>query len=109
MIFFVVQPCLTLCDTMDCSLPSSSVHGDSLGKNTCFPPGDPTKSCVKLGSPTMQVDSLPAEISGKPPLCKIKMPFSMESLEEFIAVLLNVNLSFKNEKESYNLLFLLEM
>ena len=26
--------CLTLCDTMDCSPPSSSVHGDSPGKNT---------------------------------------------------------------------------
>ena len=27
-------PCLTLWDTMDCSLPGSSVHGDSPGKNT---------------------------------------------------------------------------
>ena len=26
--------CLTLCDPMDCSPPGSSVHGDSLGKNT---------------------------------------------------------------------------
>ena len=26
--------CLTLCDPMDCSLPGSSVHGDSAGKNT---------------------------------------------------------------------------
>ena len=26
--------CLTLCDPMDCSLPGSSVHEDSLGKNT---------------------------------------------------------------------------
>ena len=30
----VVQSCLTLCDPMDCSLPGSSVHGDSPGKNT---------------------------------------------------------------------------
>ena len=29
----VVQLCLTLCDSMDCS-PGSSVHGDSPGKNT---------------------------------------------------------------------------
>ena len=28
-----LQSCLTLCDPMDCSPPSSSVHGDSLGKN----------------------------------------------------------------------------
>ena len=30
----VTQLCLTLCDPMDCSPPSSSVHGDSPGKNT---------------------------------------------------------------------------
>ena len=30
----VVQSCLTLCNPMDCSLPGSSVHGDSPGKNT---------------------------------------------------------------------------
>ena len=27
------QSCSTLCDSMDSSLPDSSVHGDSLGKN----------------------------------------------------------------------------
>ena len=30
----VAQLCLTLCDPMDCSLPCSSVHEDSPGKNT---------------------------------------------------------------------------
>ena len=30
----VAQPCLTLCDPLDCSPPGSSVHGDSPGKNT---------------------------------------------------------------------------
>ena len=30
----VAQLCLTLCDSMDCSPPGSSVHGDSPGKNT---------------------------------------------------------------------------
>ena len=30
----VGQLCPTLCDPMDCSLLGSSVHGDSLGKNT---------------------------------------------------------------------------
>ena len=29
----VTQLCPTLCDSMDCSLPGSSVHGDSTGKN----------------------------------------------------------------------------
>ena len=30
----VAQSCLTLYDPLDCSPPGSSVHGDSLGKNT---------------------------------------------------------------------------
>ena len=30
----VPQSCPTLCDRMDCSLPGSSDHGDSPGKNT---------------------------------------------------------------------------
>ena len=30
----VAQPSPTLCDPMDCSLPGTSVHGDSPGKNT---------------------------------------------------------------------------
>ena len=29
----VTHSCPTLCDPMDCSLPGSFVHGDSLGKN----------------------------------------------------------------------------
>ena len=29
----VAQSCPTLCDPIDCRLPGSSVHGDSLGKN----------------------------------------------------------------------------
>ena len=32
--WLVTQSCLTLWDSMDCSLPGFSVHGDSLGKNT---------------------------------------------------------------------------
>ena len=34
MLCLVAQSCLTLCDPMDYSLPGSSVHRDSLGKNT---------------------------------------------------------------------------
>ena len=30
----VTQLCLTLCDPLGCSLPGSSVHGDSPGRNT---------------------------------------------------------------------------
>ena len=34
MLCLVTQLCVTVFDTMDCSLPGSSVHGDSPGKNT---------------------------------------------------------------------------
>ena len=34
MLYSVTQWCPTSCDPMDCSPPSSSVHGDSPGKNT---------------------------------------------------------------------------
>ena len=33
-VWLVTQLGPTLCDPMDCSLPGSSVHGDSSGKNT---------------------------------------------------------------------------
>ena len=54
---------------MDCSLPGSSVHGDSPGKDTgvgslsllqvIVPSG------IELGSPALQADSLPAELPEK--------------------------------------------
>ena len=34
MLCLVAQLCLALCNPMDCSLPGSSVHGDSPGKIT---------------------------------------------------------------------------
>ena len=67
----VPQSCLTLCDPMDCSLPGSSVHGDSPGKNTgvcchallqgIFPTQGSNPSLPHCGG-----DSLPAEPPGKP-------------------------------------------
>ena len=33
-LFLVTHSCPTLCNPMDCSLPASSIHGDSPGKNT---------------------------------------------------------------------------
>ena len=65
------QSCPTLCETKDGSLPGSSVHADSPGKNTrvgchCPPPGDLPNPGIELGSPALQADSLPAELPGKP-------------------------------------------
>ena len=57
----VAQLCLTLCNPMVCSLPGSSVHGDSPGKNT----GVGCHALLTQGSdphlvaPALQADSLP--------------------------------------------------
>jgi len=69
------QLCLTLCNPMDCSVPGSSVHGISQGKNTgvgChfllrggdLP--DPGIEPAPLESPTLQADSLPLNHLGSP-------------------------------------------
>ena len=67
----VAQSCPTLCNPMDCSLPGSSVHGDSLGKNmgvgchALFQGIFPTQGS-NPGPPSLQVESLPSEPPGKP-------------------------------------------
>ena len=64
------QSCPTLCNPMDCSLPGSSVHVDSPGKNTGVgcqaPPGDIPNPGTKPRSPILQVDSILSELPGKP-------------------------------------------
>ena len=59
------------CDPMNCSSPSSSVHGDSPGENIgvgchAHPTGDLPNPGIELGSPALQADSLPAELPGRP-------------------------------------------
>ena len=69
------QLCLTLCNPMDCSVPGSSVHGISQGKNTgvgchfLLRGGDLPDPGIKpapLESPTLQADSLPLNHLGSP-------------------------------------------
>ena len=70
MLCLVDQLCPTLRDPVDCSLPGSSIHGHSPGKNTgvgfhallqgLHAPGTGPRS------PTLQADSLPSELPGKP-------------------------------------------
>ena len=67
----VTQLCLNLCDPMDCTLPGSSVHVDSLGKNTgvglpCPPPGDLPNPGIEPRFPTLQEHSSLSEPPGKP-------------------------------------------
>ena len=59
----VTQSCLTLCDLMD-----YTVHEFSRPEYWIpFPsPGDLPDPGIKPGSPALQVDSLPTELSGKP-------------------------------------------
>ena len=66
----VAQSCLTLCNPMGCSMPGSSVHGDSPCKNTGVGSQallhDLPNAGIKPRSPTLQADSLPSEPPGKP-------------------------------------------
>ena len=65
----VAQLCLTVCDTMTSSLPSSSVHGDSPGKSTrvgCHSLLQGISPGIEHRSPTLQADSLQSEPPGKP-------------------------------------------
>ena len=64
------QPCLTLCKSMHCSLPGSSVHGIlqtrilewvAISFSRDLP--DPG---IKPGSPVLQADSLPSELLESP-------------------------------------------
>ena len=56
---------------MDCSLPGSSVHGDSPGKNAgvgCqfLLQGNLPDPGIEPGSPALQADSLLSDLQGKP-------------------------------------------
>ena len=65
----VAQSRQTICNPMDCSPPGSSVHGDSLGKNTgvvAMPSSRGSSQLIEPRSPALQADSLPSEPPGKP-------------------------------------------
>ena len=71
MLCLVSQLCLALCNPMDCSLPGSSVHGDSPGKNTgvrchALLQGNLSNPETEPKSLTLQVHSLLSEPPGKP-------------------------------------------
>ena len=64
----VAQSCLTLCDPVDYSLPGSSVHEILQARILEWVAyvGNLPDPGVKLGSPVLQVDSLSADLPGKP-------------------------------------------
>ena len=64
----VPQLCPILCDPRDCSLPGSSVHRNSTGKNIgvgCHAFLQGPNLGIEPRSPTLQADSLPTEPQGK--------------------------------------------
>ena len=64
----VTQLYPTLCDPMDCNPPWSSEHGILQARILEWPfpsPGDFPDPGIKLGSPTLQADSLSSEPPGK--------------------------------------------
>ena len=68
----VTRLCLTLCDPMDCSPSGSSVLGILQARilewvAMPFSRGS-SQPKIKPRSPTLQVDSLPSELPGKPKL-----------------------------------------
>ena len=70
-LFLVAQFFQTLYNPTDYSLPGSSVHGDSPGKNTAMGchallQGNLPDPGMELRSPALQADSLPSELRGKP-------------------------------------------
>ena len=64
----VAQPSPTLHDPMDCSSPSSSVHGKDTGMGSHFLLQGifPTQRLNPSWSPAFQADSLPSEPPKKP-------------------------------------------
>ena len=66
----VAQSCLTLCDPMDCSPLSSSVHGVLQARTlewvTLPSSGDLPNPGMEPRSAALRVDSLPSEPPGKP-------------------------------------------
>ena len=70
----VAQSCLTLCDSMNCRPPGSSVHGilqARILKNVLpfSSPGDLSDPEVEPRSSALQADSLPSDPPGKPHSC----------------------------------------
>ena len=66
----VIQSCLTLCDTMDFSLPGSSIHGIFQARVlewVAFPSSEDFRNPeIEPGSPMLQADPFPSEQRRKP-------------------------------------------
>ena len=99
----VTQSCLTLCNSVDGSLPGSSVHGISQARILkciviSFSRGLPDPG-VEPASPALQADSLPPESPGKP--CLVHGHGQTSSLEFSGGITYRLNCVFlKDESKS---------
>ena len=92
MCVLVTQSCLTLCNSMDYSLPGFSVHGFSRQEYwsglPCPPPGDLPNLGLEPGSPVLQADFLPLSHQESPrSFLLLSRPFSTKkkkSMQELI-------------------------
>ena len=82
----VIQSCLTLCDSMDCSLPGSSIHGIFQARywsGVPLPsPGDLPDPGIEPRSPALQADALPSEPPGKPIMAEEELKSLLKVKEE---------------------------
>ena len=73
----VAEVCPALCNPMDCSLPGSSVRGESPGKNTewvAMPSSSGSSQGIKPRSPALQVESLSSEPLCISAVCHLQLP-----------------------------------
>ena len=103
----VVQSCLTLGDSVDCSPPGSSVRGISRQEywsGLPFPsPGHLPHPGIEPRSPALQADALPSKPPGKPKKEKGEMNFSHLNWMHYKMRATNTVLSFSwllGEKET---------
>ena len=105
----VAQSCLTFWDSMDCSLPDSSVHGILQARilsGLPFPsPDDLPNPGIEPGSPELQAVSLPSALQGSPcinPSWIISSPiyqFLLRSLLHFKICQIALVFSLKKERK----------
>ena len=113
MLCSVIQSCLTLCDPMNCSPPSSFVHGDSSGKNTGVvpgpPPGDLPNPGIKPRSPALQTDSLASEPIRKPTKNFSSVQFSCSVMSDSVTPWAAAGQAFLSITNPWNLLKLMSI
>ena len=106
------QPCLTLCNPLDCSPQGACVHGDSPGKDTgvgchallqrIFPTQGLNLCLLRLLN--WQVDSLLHHL-GSPPLTKLKSKWSPTKIKQANQAIKHLNQTAQKKKKKKGIAF----